>query len=149
MTPEQAKIVRETWRRVVPVADAAAALFYERLFEIDPTTRPLFAGVDLAAQRKKLVHVLGTAVAGLDRLDALMPALEELGRRHREYGVVGSHYDSVGAALLWALERGLAPAWTAEARTAWTQAYALLSGVMRRAAREAAPARRSEEQAAE
>jgi hemoglobin-like flavoprotein len=148
MTPEQTKIVRDTWRRIVPIADTAAALFYERLFEIDATTRPLFDDVDLAAQRKKLVHVLGAAVAGLDRLDALVPVLEELGRRHLDYGVVESHYDSVGAALLWTLERGLALAWTAEAKTAWTQAYGLLSGVMRRAAREAAPPRRVEEQAA-
>ena len=45
----------------------------------------------------------------------------------------GSPYDSVGTALLWTLERGLGPAFTDEVRDAWTEAYLLLSSVLRRA----------------
>ena len=78
-------------------------------------------------------RIIGTAVASLERLDALVPVVEDLGRRHAGYGVEDKHYDSVGAALLWTLERGLGKEWTPQVAEAWTQTYGLLSGVMRRA----------------
>jgi len=137
MTPAQKQLVQTTWGQVVPIADAAAAMFYARLFLIDPSTRPLFRATDLAQQRKKLMHVIGMAVTGLDKLDALVPTVEDLGRRHAGYGVRDEHYDSVGAALLWTLEQGLGSAWNDETKAAWTEVYGLLSGVMRRAQREA------------
>ena len=133
MTPAQKSLVQSTWKQVVPLADAAAIMFYDRLFEIDPTTKPLFRQTDMAHQRKKLIQIIGTAVASLERLDALVPVVEDLGRRHAGYGVDDKHYDSVGAALLWTLERGLGKEWTPEVAEAWTTTYGLLSGVMRRA----------------
>ena len=78
------------------------------------------------------------AVAGLDDLDRLIPIVEDLGRRHATYGVRDAHYDSVGTALLWTLQQGLGAAWNPETAAAWTEIYALLSGVMRRAQKEAA-----------
>jgi nitric oxide dioxygenase len=82
MTPEQKTAVRETWKRVVPIADAAAGLFYDRLFEIDPTTRPLFKPERMPEQREKLVQALAAVVGSLDDPGAILPAVEELGRRH-------------------------------------------------------------------
>lgn len=143
MTPEQKALVQETWRHVVPIADVAASLFYGRLFQIDPSTRDLFAGVDLERQQKKLIRALAMVVGALDRIEALVPTIEDLGRRHSGYGVTDEHYDSVGAALLWTLEQGLCEAWTAEVKEAWTAAYGLLAGVMRDAANEAAEGRRA------
>ena len=143
MTPEQKRLIRETWERVGAIGDAAAALFYERLFEIDPTAKALFAGADMTAQRGKLLQALALVVASLDRLDGLVPTLEELGRRHVTYGVRKTHYRSVGAALLWTFERGLGDAWTGEAEDAWAQAYALVSGIMCEAGAQAAAADRS------
>jgi hemoglobin-like flavoprotein len=137
MTPTQKHLVQTTWERVVPIADAAAAMFYARLFLVDPTTRALFRTTNMAQQRKKLLHVIGMAVAGLDKLETLVTAVEDLGRRHAGYGVKDVHYDSVGAALLWTLEQGLDTAWNAETKAAWTEVYGLLSGIMRRAQREA------------
>lgn len=134
MSPDQKVLVQETWRQVVPIADTAASLFYGRLFVIDPSTRPLFAGVDLEKQRQKLIHVLNVVVGALDRIEELVPTIADLGRRHVGYGVSDAHYDSVGEALLWTLEQGLGNAWTAEVKAAWAAAYALLSGVMREAA---------------
>jgi hemoglobin-like flavoprotein len=134
MTPEQIRIVRDTWQRVAPQAEGAAQLFYARLFEIDPGTRPLFARSDPAAQRRKLVNALTAAVNGLDRLDALVPVLEDLGRRHAGYGVRDRHYLSVGKALLWTLQQGLGPAWNADTEAAWREVYGLVSQVMRNAA---------------
>ena len=130
MTPEQKQLIRDTWQQVGAIGDAAAVLFYDRLFEIDPSTRPLFVGIEMKAQRGKLLQALAMVVAGLDRLDSMIPALEELGRRHVTYGVRRNHYRSVGAALLWTLEHGLAGAWTTEVEDAWAQAYATVSGVM-------------------
>lgn len=133
MSPEQKALVKDTWQKVMPIADTAASLFYNRLFEIDPTTKTLFVATNLAEQRRKLTHALTAVVQGLDHLDALVPMLADLGRRHAQYGVKDSHYDSVGASLLWTLERGLGSAWTPEVRLAWSSAYTLLADVMRKA----------------
>ena len=107
MSPEEKLLVKETWRKVAPMADTAARLFYDRLFEIDTTTRPLFKTTDLAEQRRKLIQALTVVVKGIDHLEALRPMLADMGRRHAQYGVTDGHYDSVGAALLWTLEQGL------------------------------------------
>lgn len=138
MTPDQKRLVQETWKQVVPIADVAANLFYLRLFEIDPSTRMLLRATDMAEQRKKLLQVLAVAVRGLDNVDGLVSTVEQLGRRHVGYGVTDAHYDSVGAALLWTLEQGLGRAWTPAVASAWTEVYGLLAGVMRRAGREEA-----------
>jgi len=134
MTPEQRAIVRDTWGQVGPIADTAATLFYERLFEIDPDVRTLFRHADMTSQRGKLIAAISTVVAELDRLDALVPMIAALGRRHAGYGVTDAHYDTVGAALLWTLEKGLGDAWTPAAADAWTTAYTTIAGVMRSAA---------------
>ena len=134
MTPEQKELVRTTWTQIVPIADAAAEQFYNRLFEIDTSTHALFGATDMPAQRKKLVQTLAVAVGSLDKIDSLLPTVEDLGRRHAGYGVTDRHYESVGAALLWTLERGLGRDWTPAVSGAWTTLYTLLSTVMRNAA---------------
>jgi hemoglobin-like flavoprotein len=140
MTPEQKALVKETWQKVAPTADAAAQLFYDRLFEIDATTRPLFKTTNLPEQRRKLLQALTLVVQGLDHLEVIVPTFAELGRRHARIGVTDGHYDTVGAALLWMLEQRLGSGWTPEAKAAWSGAYALLAGVMRGAAGEPASA---------
>ena len=134
MSPEQKALVKETWRKVAPMADTAARMFYDRLFEIDATTRLLFKTTNLAEQRRKLIQALTVVVRGLDHLEALVPALSDFGRRHAQYGVTAGHYDTVGAALLWTLEQGLGSGWTPEVKAAWSDAYALLADVMQAAA---------------
>lgn len=138
MTPKQKQLVRQTWAQVLPVADQAAALFYQRLFNIDPSARALFRETEMDQQRKKLLQVIGVAVSSLDNLSPLMKTVEDLGRRHAGCGVKDEHYDSVGAALLWTLEKGLGGAWNAEVAAAWTEVYGLLSGITRRAQQVAA-----------
>jgi hemoglobin-like flavoprotein len=134
MTPEQKRLVENTWKQVAPIAEVAAEIFYGRLFEIDPTTRKLFRATDMVAQRKKLLQTLSFAINGLNGLDALVSKVEDLGRRHARYGVTDAQYDSVGAALLWTLEQGLGQAWTPAVASAWTEVYQLLSRIMRKAA---------------
>lgn len=133
MTPRQVELVQETWAQVVPIADTASVLFYDRLFELDPLARELFAE-DIEEQRRKLMTMLGTAVDGLGDLGAIVGAVEDLGRRHVDYGVRPEQYDTVGQALLWTLGQGLGDAFTAEVREAWAAAYGVLAGTMQRAA---------------
>jgi nitric oxide dioxygenase len=129
MTPKQIILVQTSFEQVLPIAEQAAVLFYGRLFEIDPSLRPLFRG-DMAEQGRKLMTTLKVVVNGLTRLEALVPAVEALGRRHAGYGIKDEHYNTVAAALLWTLEQGLGEAFTAEVRTAWVTAYTILSEVM-------------------
>lgn len=133
LTDTQIALVQRSFAVIAPIADDAAVLFYQRLFEIDPSLKSMFRG-DMAEQRRKLMQMLTAAVKGLQRLDRLVPVLEDLGRRHIGYGVTDQHYDTVGAALLWTLEKGLGRAFTPEAKEAWTAVYGLLANTMRNAA---------------
>jgi nitric oxide dioxygenase len=135
MTPNQIKLVQTSFAQVVPIAATAADLFYGRLFEIAPQVRPMFPE-DLTGQKKKLMAMLGTAVAGLSHLDTLMHTVRALGRRHTGYGVKPQHYAPVGSALLWTLEKGLGTAFTPEVKDAWATAYIVLSTAMIDAANE-------------
>jgi hemoglobin-like flavoprotein len=135
VTVAQKTLVQASFATIAPIADDAAALFYRRLFELDPSLERMFRG-DMAEQRRKLMQMLTAAVKGLDRLDQLVPVVEDLGRRHGGYGVTDAHYDTVGAALLWTLEKGLGSAFTSEMKDAWAAVYGLLATTMKRAARE-------------
>ncbi len=129
MTPHQIALVQGSFRKVVPIAGTAADLFYDRLFHIAPEVRPMFPA-DLSEQKRKLIQMLAVAVGGLSKLEEIVPAVEDLGRRHVGYGVVPAHYGSVGAALLWALKQGLGADFTPEVETAWAETFGLLSGAM-------------------
>ena len=129
MTPQQISLVQSSFERVVPIADAAAALFYERLFETAPEVRPLFKG-DMREQGRKLMMTLTLVVRGLDRIEAIVPVAQKLAVDHRQYGVEPAHYAAVGTALLWTLEQGLGPDFTSETEDAWRSAYGVLSTTM-------------------
>lgn len=129
MTPTQVSLVQDSFAKVVPIADQAAVIFYDRLFEIAPQVKPLFKG-DMAKQRRALMGTLGVVVNGLSNLPTVLPAASALAKKHVGYGVEAAHYSLVGAALLWTLEKGLGEAWTSDVASAWTEAYGTLSGFM-------------------
>ena len=116
------------------MAVASAAFFYEKLFELDPDARHLFARTDMEAQGQKVMHMFAEIVRSLDQPEKLVPEVADLGRRHVHYGVRDDQYGSVGTALVWTLERGLGPAFTPAVRDAWTEAYLLCAIILRRAA---------------
>jgi len=134
MTPENERLVRQSWQQFEPLAVASAAFFYEKLFELDPDARHLFARTDMEAQGRKVMHMFAEIVRSLDRPEQLVPEVADLGRRHVHYGVRDDQYGSVGTALLWTLERVLGPAFTPAVRDAWTEAYLLCAIILRRAA---------------
>lgn len=137
MTPQQIDLVQSSFQKVVPIAGTAADIFYDRLFETAPDTRKLFPE-DMTDQKGKLMQMIGTAVNGLNDLDAIVPAVQELGARHQGYNVKEEHYDVVGAALLYTLGKGLGDEFTPETEAAWTETYGILAGVMKEAQKTAA-----------
>jgi hemoglobin-like flavoprotein len=136
MTAHEISLVQTSFAKVAPIADQAAALFYARLFELDPSLRAMFRG-DLPTQGRKLMQMIGLAVRGLDRLETLAPMVRDLGMRHARYNVRDEHYDTVGEALLWTLGKGLGPGFTSEMQAAWARVYWLLAETMKAGARDA------------
>jgi hemoglobin-like flavoprotein len=135
-TPTQIKLVEQSFARLVPIADIAANIFYARLFQVAPDLREtLFRQVDMDGQRKKLIQVLALTVKSLRQPEALLPVLRDLGRRHVRYGVRDEHYDTMGRAFLWTVERTVGGAFTPEVREAWRSVYALVADTMKAGAR--------------
>ncbi|HVF68515.1 MAG TPA: globin family protein [Pyrinomonadaceae bacterium] len=143
MTGEQITLVRDSFEKVLPIADVAAALFYARLFDLNPALESLFKG-DITEQGRKLMQMLGLAVRSLDRLEQIMPAVQALGARHVGYGVRDRDYDTVGRALIWTLRKGLGDDFTPDVEAAWAEVYSTLAGVMKEAAAAAADVTRTE-----
>lgn len=129
MTPDQIKAVQQSFAKVAPISEQAAALFYGRLFEIAPAVKPLFRG-DMKEQGRKLMATLAVVVGGLSNLETILPAASALAKRHVGYGVSAAHYAPVGEALLWTLERGMGSDWTPQLAAAWSTAYGILSTYM-------------------
>jgi hemoglobin-like flavoprotein len=129
MTPDQVKLVQQTFAKVAPISEQAAVIFYDRLFEVAPSVKAMFPA-DMTEQRKKLMATLAVVVDGLSSLDSILPAASALATRHVAYGAKPEHYPVVGGALLWTLEKGLGEAWTPEVADAWAAAYGTLSTFM-------------------
>ena len=135
MNSEQVELLQSTWGKVVPFSETTAELFYGRLFELDPSLRPLFK-TDMAEQGRKFIQLFDVAVYGLGQPETIFQDLQDLGRRHVGYAVKDEHYDTVGTALIWAMEQTLGESLTPEAKDAWTEAYALMADAMKQAASE-------------
>lgn len=129
MTEKEITLVQDSFQQVVPIADKAAEIFYAKLFELDPSLKALFKG-NMSEQGQKLMTMIGTAVAGLTNLEAIVPAVQDLGKRHKGYNVPKESYATVGAALIDTLSVGLGDAFTVEVKEAWVKVYTLLSEVM-------------------
>lgn len=137
MTPEQVQLVRLSFVSVMDIKLEAGRLFYDRLFTIAPEVRPMFKG-DIEAQSKKLMDTLALAIGSLKNPGALQGMLDNLARRHVSYGVHDEHYDKVGEALLWTLEKGLGADFTSEVKTAWAALYDTVASRMKAAAHQRA-----------
>jgi len=137
MTPEEIKLVKESWAKVLPISGQAAELFYGRLFELYPEVQPYFKG-DMKEQGRKLMGMIGSAVNSLENLGTMIPVIKESGKRHAGYGVKDEDYDKVADALIWSLGKGLGDDFTDEVKSAWVTTYTSLADVMKEAAGESA-----------
>ena len=138
MTPRQIDLIRTSWAAVEGDAERLSAMFYERLFELDPVLRRLFAKTDMAAQGRIVMQTFKVIVASLDDFETIVPFIRALGRVHARYGVRDEHYDTVGAALMWTLDRMLGARFDDETADAWATAYDVLATAMIEAADEEA-----------
>lgn len=133
LTERQKQIVINSFLKVEPISDAAANIFYTKLFEYDPSLKPLFKG-DLKAQGKMLMSALKVATNSLHNLDRLVPVLEEMAIKHVQYGVKCDDYTPVGNALIYTLKQGLGNDFNNELKDAWANTYKIMATVMRQAA---------------
>ena len=144
MTKKKIDLIRNSFAKIVPVADEAAVLFYAKLFDLDPNLRPLFK-IGIQEQGRKLMQMLRAAVEGLDRFEELIPILKDLGFRHAGYGVEEQHYKTVGQALLWTFDRALGESFTSETRDAWANVYGLIAETMKSGAAQRSQATQASE----
>jgi hemoglobin-like flavoprotein len=133
MTKEQIALVRKSFDRLRPLPRGAGQEFYETLFALDPSLRPLFS-TDVENQGAMFVVALGLALKGLDSDSGVDASLQELGRRHVLYGAKDVHYDTFREALLCMFAQRLGPEFTPEMAEAWRAAFDRISDVMKRAA---------------
>lgn len=136
ISTRQRQLVRETWSQILPLQAAAAALFYDRLFALDPALRPLFPA-ELRAQRTLLVRTVTYLVDNLGDPERLLPVLQDLGRTQLRLGLRPRDCRALGEALAWALKQGLGTGFTLEVQDAWAAAYALVVDVLTEAMAEA------------
>ena len=64
ITDAQIDLVQSSFQHVLPIADAAGLLFYERVFTLAPGTRSLF-GDDISPQAKRTIAAVKTVVDDL------------------------------------------------------------------------------------
>ena len=129
LNPQHIDLMQSSFSKLVPMAETASEMFYDRLFEIAPAVAPLFRN-DMGSQGRKLMTTLALVVGSLHDLDTILPALQSLAVKHVNYGVGPEHYAPVGDALIWTLEKNLGDDFTPPTRQAWLSAYAVLSGAM-------------------
>ncbi|GAA2760311.1 globin domain-containing protein [Actinopolymorpha rutila] len=129
--------LQSSWQIVAKSGDDVPLFFYSHLFLSHPELRELFP-ISMAAQRDKLVGALGAVVSSVDRIEEVVPLIQQLGREHRRFSVVAEHYGAVGASLLATLKHFLGPAWTPELAADWSAAYGLVARTMVEAAEAAA-----------
>jgi pimeloyl-ACP methyl ester carboxylesterase/hemoglobin-like flavoprotein/tRNA A-37 threonylcarbamoyl transferase component Bud32 len=125
-----ARVVADSFARMLPRADKLVSGVYTRLFATDPEVRALFPE-ELVAQKTKLAHALKLAIDGLQEPERLVGMLRELGRRHAGYGVTPAHFETLGQALHSTVREIDAESWNDELAQAWRQAYAFISTAMR------------------
>jgi len=85
---------------------------------------------NIEEQYTKLIDMLNIIIARLEKLDELKGDIIAVAKRHVDYGVKPEHYNMVGKALVWTLQKAIGNDWTDETRSAWINCYAVLSGTM-------------------
>lgn len=130
LSKKEIALIKKSWtilEKIDPII--IGDIFYSKLFFANPELRKMFPQ-DMEGQYKKLVDMLDTIVTRLENLDELKGDIVAMAKRHEDYGVKPEHYNLVGKALLYTLQKGLGKQWTDEIRSAWINCYSILSGTM-------------------
>ena len=129
MLPGDVERVQESFNSILRRKGTAGAQLYEKLFELDPSLKPMFTG-DMGRQGEKLIDSIAIAVRQLDQPYALRDGFRRMGERHRNYGVRDKDYKTMSAALLWMLEQSLGDDFTPEIRASWIAMYNFVAAMM-------------------
>ena len=123
-------LIKKSWiyvRKIKP--EILGDVFYTKLFYDHPELRKMFPH-EMEEQNKKLIDMLNVIIERLEDLDELKDEIIAVAKRHVDYGVKTEHYNMVGTALLWTLQKALGKDWTDELKSAWINCYTELSGTM-------------------
>ncbi|GAQ78371.1 non-symbiotic hemoglobin [Klebsormidium nitens] len=143
LTLGEQELVRETWTMLESnLADNGIAL-YLRLFEIAPEAKGLFAFSEdeenplhkdptMRLHATEVLRSLGLAACRIGQSMRIGGVLENLGRRHVDYGATLEVYSVTKEAFLWVVERALEENSCPEVLTAWSKAYDNLANAMKR-----------------
>ncbi|HLO99342.1 MAG TPA: globin domain-containing protein [Fimbriimonas sp.] len=128
-TPEQADLLRSTMVRLIPACEEVSTNFYDRLFAMHPSLRPLFPE-DMEMQKEKLIMMLASSIDLVGDPEGFEKACEELGARHIKYGAEAAHYPIVATLALEELGRASNPPFTAAESEAWNLLFDLIGTAM-------------------
>lgn len=130
MKPEQIKLVKKTWKILMGINPTIIGdAFYSKLFTDHPAIRKLFPS-DMNQQYIKLVDMLTSIIMNLDHLESVSEEIIAMSNRHTGYGVKPAHYEMVGSALMWTLQKGLGAEWSDDIENAWIACYQSLADTM-------------------
>lgn len=130
LSQQEQKLIQASFAKIAHEKELAGRLFYERLFTLDPNLRAMFQRGPIETQAEKLMQVIEWVVNRVDRVEEIDTELQELGSKHKDYGVTTDHYAQVGAALLWTLNQSLGGQMDNDTEAAWIELYTYLSGKM-------------------
>jgi hemoglobin-like flavoprotein len=133
LQPEQISLLRASFAEVERQGEQAIDLFYDNLFEANPALRPMFSA-SRQRQSRKFLQSLRLIVNSLDEPERSIEVLEQLGERHKGYGVKSQHYELAGGVLIATLSQLFGKDFTTEIRDAWQAAFGLIAAVMIQAA---------------
>ena len=134
MTSEDRRLLLDTWHRLSPHADQLATLFFDRLNELTPARRRLFAGSTLESQFVQFAYMLVELVAFHDDPHARLLASDQVRWCLTRYGIADVHYQAVSQAIAVVMAHAPEASATPESSAAWHEAYDLLTEIVRRAA---------------
>ena len=126
----EAEILRSSFDLIAPQAEEVMSRFYDELFSRYPAVVPMFKNTTKAKQMKMLLASLKLVIANLDNPDKLVPALQEMGKRHKGYGAVPEHFTAVAETLLDVMKEFAGKAWTKQVHNAWSDALNLVAETM-------------------
>ena len=129
LTSRETLLIKVSWHYAIINSEPVGLSFYQKLFELDPSLKSLFK-ISVDEQLQKLMGMLTSVVSSIDQLENFASDLKLLAARHIAYGVVDSHYDTAGEALLWSLEHSLGTLWSPEIKVAWSKAYGIIKEMM-------------------
>ena len=125
----------ETIKATVPALQehgtTITKVFYKTMFKNYPELKNIFNQTNQRKgdQPKALANAVLAAAMHIDNLEVILPAVKQIGEKHRSLNIKPEHYPIVGENLLIAIKEVLGDAATKEIMNAWEKAYGVIADV--------------------